>query len=103
MISTSKLKIISKFDTGLWIIIIMAFIVGVAGGLFSVLFRLMIGWANSGYHGLGESIFSFLPGEWWKIAVPALAGFVVGPLVYFLAREAKGHGVPEVMVSHARR
>jgi CIC family chloride channel protein len=28
---------------------------------------------------------------------------VVGPLVYFLAREAKGHGVPEVMESVAMR
>ena len=29
----------------------------------------------------------------------ALGGLIVGPLVYFFAREAKGHGVPEVMES----
>ena len=29
--------------------------------------------------------------------VPAAGGLVVGPLVHFFAREAKGHGVPEVM------
>jgi len=28
---------------------------------------------------------------------PALGGAIVGPLVYYFAREAKGHGVPEVM------
>lgn len=33
----------------------------------------------------------------WLILVPALGGAVVGPMIYFFAREAKGHGVPEVM------
>ena len=32
-----------------------------------------------------------------RIIIPALGGLIVGPLVYFMAREAKGHGVPEVM------
>jgi CIC family chloride channel protein len=35
----------------------------------------------------------------WRLVAPALGGVVVGPLVHFLAREAKGHGVPEVMES----
>lgn len=30
------------------------------------------------------------------ILIPALGGLIVGPLKYFFAREAKGHGVPEV-------
>jgi chloride channel protein, CIC family len=35
---------------------------------------------------------------WWLcVAIPAIGGLVVGPLIHFLAREAKGHGVPEVM------
>ncbi|GAH15688.1 unnamed protein product, partial [marine sediment metagenome] len=34
---------------------------------------------------------------YFRILIPALGGLVVGPVVYFLAREAKGHGVPEVM------
>ncbi|MBW1941198.1 MAG: chloride channel protein, partial [Deltaproteobacteria bacterium] len=38
-----------------------------------------------------------------KVWVPAAGGLVVGPLVYFLAREAKGHGVPEVMEAVALR
>jgi hypothetical protein len=29
--------------------------------------------------------------------MPAVGGAVVGPIIYFWAREAKGHGVPEVM------
>ncbi|MBO8137978.1 MAG: chloride channel protein [Desulfotomaculum sp.] len=35
--------------------------------------------------------------QYYVVLLPALGGFVVGPLVYFLAKEARGHGVPEVM------
>ncbi|MGI9432574.1 MAG: chloride channel protein [Myxococcota bacterium] len=41
---------------------------------------------------------------WWlTVAIPAAGGLIVGPLVYFFAREAKGHGVPEVMEAVALR
>jgi CIC family chloride channel protein len=39
----------------------------------------------------------------YKVGIPAAGGLLVGPLVYFFAREAKGHGVPEVMESVALR
>lgn len=33
--------------------------------------------------------------------MPAIGGLLVGPLVYFFAREAKGHGVPvDFLVIH---
>ena len=35
--------------------------------------------------------------------LPALGGLVVGPLIRFLAREARGHGIPEVMEAVALR
>jgi len=31
------------------------------------------------------------------VFIPALGGLLAGPLIHYLAREAKGHGVPEVM------
>jgi CIC family chloride channel protein len=35
---------------------------------------------------------------WWvRILVPATGGLIVGIICHFFAREAKGHGVPEVM------
>ncbi len=41
---------------------------------------------------------------WWQIVlIPAAGGLVVGPLVWFFAREARGHGVPEVMEAVALR
>jgi CIC family chloride channel protein len=48
-----------------------------------------IGWV--GYEWLPQVASSW--GKAYVIIVPAL----VGPLVYFFARETKGHGVPEVM------
>ncbi len=38
-----------------------------------------------------------------KILIPATGGLIVGPLIYFYAREARGHGVPEVMKAVAIR
>ncbi|GHJ41510.1 hypothetical protein Sm713_71190 [Streptomyces sp. TS71-3] len=42
-------------------------------------------------------------GRWFVLAAPVVAGLVYGPLVYRFAREARGHGVPEVMFAVARR
>ena len=35
------------------------------------------------------------------VLLPALGGLLVGPIVHRFAREAKGHGVPEVMTALA--
>lgn len=48
-----------------------------------------------------ETIFSV---PWyWKILIPTFGGFVVGLIIRFFAKEAKGHGVPEVMEAIALR
>ncbi|MEW6182117.1 MAG: chloride channel protein [Bacillota bacterium] len=75
---------------------LLAVVVGVAAALGAVAFRWLIG----GFHGLffdgGRHVLSFL-GRFYVILIPAAGGLLVGPLVYCFAREAKGHGVPEVM------
>ncbi len=36
--------------------------------------------------------------DWyWKLVIPMFGGIVVGLIIQFVAKEAKGHGVPEVM------
>ena len=35
------------------------------------------------------------------VVIPAVGGLVYGPLIYRFAREARGHGVPEVMIAVA--
>lgn len=42
-------------------------------------------------------------GPYYIILIPAVGGLFFGPLIYFFAREAKGHGVPEVMEAVAIR
>lgn len=39
----------------------------------------------------------------WLILIPAAGGLLVGPIIYLFAREAKGHGVPEVMAAVLER
>ncbi|WP_081829764.1 chloride channel protein [Paraoerskovia marina] len=41
-------------------------------------------------------------GPWFVVLVPAVGGLIYGPLVYRYAREARGHGVPEVMLAVSR-
>lgn len=50
----------------------------------------------------GSQLLSFL-GDYYVILIPVAGGLLVGPLIYFFAREAKGHGVPEVMEAVALR
>ncbi|GGL36707.1 chloride channel protein [Phycicoccus endophyticus] len=41
-------------------------------------------------------------GRWFVVLTPVVAGLLYGPLVHRFAREARGHGVPEVMYAVAR-
>jgi CIC family chloride channel protein len=77
-------------------------LVGVGAGLGAVLFRWLIGLVHTlSFDGLAN-VLPFL-GDYVLIVAPALGGLIVGPLIYFFAREAKGHGVPEVMEAVALR
>ncbi|HET6452947.1 MAG TPA: chloride channel protein [Armatimonadota bacterium] len=82
--------------------ILLAVIVGVGAGFGAVVFRMLIASANSLFFGGVHSIFYFF-GKYYVILVPAAGGLIVGPLIYYFAREAKGHGVPEVMQAVALR
>ena len=78
------------------VMLVTSLIVGICSGLGAVLFRRLIEWFQS----LAYRDISGLLTEWYPlhlILIPALGGAIVGPLVYYFAREAKGHGVPEVM------
>ena len=98
--------------------VLAAVLTGLVGAGGAVLFRLMIrsvqsiAWGT----GLGEVIQEGLLAEavdpldraralewWWRLLIPAIGGLIVGPFIYFFAREARGHGVPEVMKAVALR
>ncbi|MGO9572221.1 MAG: chloride channel protein, partial [Desulfomonilaceae bacterium] len=83
----------------------LGMLVGLLGGLGAVAFRYLIGLFQTLVYGSGSDLAAVVQAlPWWKVMLgPAIGGAFVGPLVYFLAREAKGHGVPEVMNAVARK
>jgi CIC family chloride channel protein len=88
----------------------LSLIVGTGAGLGAVLFRHMISGltrlftGHADYSAAGHAADPHLPGlgRWFVVFAPIVAGALYGPLVYRFAREARGHGVPEVMVAVAR-
>ena len=73
-----------------------ALIVGIGTGLGAVAFRYLISFVEF----VGFDWFPQFTSRWgnaYVIIIPVIGGLIVGPLIYYFAREAKGHGVPEVM------
>jgi CIC family chloride channel protein len=85
--------------------VLLAVVIGLGGGLFAVAFRKLIGLGNSvAWHDASYTVdwIRSLP-AWWKVITPAIGGLICGMIIYYFAREAKGHGVPEVMEAVALR
>jgi CIC family chloride channel protein len=81
------------------IMAVLAVVVGLAAGFGAVGFRYLINFIQSIAYGSPDELLEVVATIPWsiKVWIPALGGLIVGPLIYFFAREAKGHGVPEVM------
>jgi chloride channel protein, CIC family len=88
---------------------VIAVLVGVGSGLGAVVFRYLIyffTWLATGHSQFGQQGYvgsSHLPwlGLGFFVLIPVIGGLVYGPLIYNWAREARGHGVPEVMIAVA--
>jgi CIC family chloride channel protein len=79
--------------------VVAALLVGVLAGLGAVGFRLLIHKLQDLFWGADPVTLEVIRSHpnFWIVLGPAIGGAIVGPLVWFFAREAKGHGVPEVM------
>ncbi len=82
---------------------LFAIAVGAATGLGAVGFRYLLEIVHDLFFLGGEDLLLSSMGRWYVILIPAAGGLLVGPLVYRFAREAKGHGVPEVMTAVVAR
>ena len=80
----------------------LAAVVGALTGLGAVAFIEIISLCQRLFFNGGARAFSGL-GGWYILLLPVIGGLVVGPLVHFLAPEASGHGVPEVMTAMETR
>lgn len=86
----------SRLASEEFILVFTSMVVGIGAGVGAVFFRYLIRAVE--YVG-----FTWLPtltasmGKAYVVIVPAIGGLIVGLLVFHFAREAKGHGVPEVM------
>ncbi len=87
----------------------VAALVGVGAGLSAVAFRYLIyfcTWLATGHAQFGQDGYvgsSHLPwlGLAFFVVAPVVGGIIYGPVIYRYAREARGHGVPEVMAAVA--
>ena len=79
--------------------VIVAVIIGVFGGLGAVGIQFSIKFFQKIFWGAWQPDVGYLQNlpAFVKIGVPTGGGLLVGLIVYYVAKEAKGHGVPEVM------
>lgn len=68
----------------------------------AVIFRYLIQGFDTFFFDIVKPAIATVLGGGAIVVIPALGGLIFGPLIYFFAREAKGHGVPEVMLAVAR-
>ena len=79
--------------------ILVGALIGLGGGFGAVGFRYLIRLVQRIAYGTWTFDLDAVRAIPWYVLIfiPAIGGLLVGPLVFRLAREARGHGVPEVM------
>lgn len=83
------------------LLVVLAVAIGIAVGLTAVGLEELLEVFRTSFFWIADR-FTFL-GDYRIVVAPVLGALLAGPLVYRLAREAKGHGVPEVMEAVALR
>jgi chloride channel protein, CIC family len=79
-----------------------AIAIGAGTGLGAVIFIQLIAYVQRVMYEGGPTVVGFL-GRGLFIVAPMVGGLLAGPVIFLIAREAKGHGVPEVMQAIALR
>ena len=82
-------------------LVLLATIIGALTGLGAVSFLLLIRLFKSFFFGILYS--AMAPAPFLIFLLPALGGLVIGPLIHYFPKEAKGDGVPHAMETVALR
>ncbi|MEA3416176.1 MAG: chloride channel protein [Thermodesulfobacteriota bacterium] len=79
--------------------------IGILAAIGALFFRSLIEIFQNLFWASGSTFLEkLINSPWWlKILVPVAGGLIAGPIITFWAPEAKGPGVPEVILSVARR
>jgi chloride channel protein, CIC family len=85
------------------VLVVTGVVVGLGAGVGAVIFRYLINGFMYVFFDVVRPALAGLLGPAAVVPLPALGGLLFGPLIYFFAREARGHGVPEVMLAVAQR
>jgi CIC family chloride channel protein len=80
-----------------YFLILLSILIGVATGYFAYLFYYLLEKASWLAYGHGEHGGLFGGRLWMLVVLPTTGAVIVGFITYYFSREAKGHGVPEVM------
>jgi len=79
-------------------ILVIAVLIGLLGGYGAVLIQLAIKGFQKLFWQADFNLATLKATPWyWKLIIPTFGGIVVGLIIRYVAKEAKGHGVPEVM------
>ncbi len=101
----------ARLRTAPWGLMALAVAVGAGAGAGSIVFR----WCITAFTQLlsGHADYAASPGTanphvpwlgpYFVLLAPVVGGLLYGPLVHRFAKEARGHGVPEVMLAVAQR
>ncbi len=92
-------------------LIVLAVVVGIGGGIGAIVFRWLIQTftlvfsGHADYSAAAGEPNPYVPflGVAFLVVVPSIGGWLYGPLIARFAPEARGHGVPEVMLAVAER
>ena len=100
-------------------LMVLAVAIGAGAGIGAIVFRYLILWFTqifsgySDYSATGHATHPFFSGAsnphlpwlgiFFVLLAPMVGGLIYGPLIARFAREARGHGVPEVMLAVAER
>jgi CIC family chloride channel protein len=83
-------------------LVVLAVVVGLAGGAAAIVFRFLIAWTQELFFSRSQEVVGFL-GDARVILFPAIGLVLVTWIVRRWAPEARGHGVPEVQYAVRRR